>query len=72
MIIDLDAHQGNGHEMDFAYDSMSEKYFTLVFGFLSFKVFTNKDFVMSGRVYILDMYNPGIYPLVILSLICFT
>ncbi|KAJ1442787.1 Ureohydrolase domain superfamily [Sesbania bispinosa] len=36
MIIDLDAHQGNGHEMDFANDS---------------------------RVYILDMYNPGIYPL---------
>ncbi|XP_054819935.1 histone deacetylase 2-like isoform X2 [Prosopis cineraria] len=35
MIIDLDAHQGNGHEMDFAVDS---------------------------RVYILDMYNPGIYP----------
>ncbi|KDP34107.1 hypothetical protein JCGZ_07678 [Jatropha curcas] len=36
MIIDLDAHQGNGHEMDFSNDS---------------------------RVYILDMYNPGIYPL---------
>ncbi|XP_028796104.1 histone deacetylase 2 isoform X2 [Neltuma alba] len=35
MIIDLDAHQGNGHELDFANDS---------------------------RVYILDMYNPGIYP----------
>lgn len=35
MIIDLDAHQGNGHEMDFANDR---------------------------RVYILDMYNPGIYP----------
>ncbi|KAI4316533.1 hypothetical protein L6164_024510 [Bauhinia variegata] len=35
MIVDLDAHQGNGHEMDFASDS---------------------------RVYILDMYNPGIYP----------
>ncbi|KAK4274584.1 hypothetical protein QN277_017782 [Acacia crassicarpa] len=35
MIIDLDAHQGNGHEMDFRNDS---------------------------RVYILDMYNPGIYP----------
>ncbi|XP_057425588.1 histone deacetylase 2 [Lotus japonicus] len=35
MIIDLDAHQGNGHETDFADDS---------------------------RVYILDMYNPGIYP----------
>ncbi|XP_059455580.1 histone deacetylase 2 [Corylus avellana] len=35
MIIDLDAHQGNGHELDFAGDR---------------------------RVYILDMYNPGIYP----------
>ncbi|KAI3966414.1 hypothetical protein MKW92_037902 [Papaver armeniacum] len=37
MIIDLDAHQGNGHEMDFGNDS---------------------------RVYILDMYNPDIYPFV--------
>ncbi|XP_016498572.2 histone deacetylase 2 isoform X2 [Nicotiana tabacum] len=36
MIIDLDAHQGNGHEMDFSEDR---------------------------RVFILDMYNPGIYPL---------
>nr|XP_016498107.1 PREDICTED: histone deacetylase 2-like isoform X2 [Nicotiana tabacum] len=36
MIIDLDAHQGNGHEMDFSEDT---------------------------RVFILDMYNPGIYPL---------
>ncbi|XP_068653233.1 histone deacetylase 2 [Aristolochia californica] len=35
MIIDLDAHQGNGHERDFPNDS---------------------------RVYILDMYNSGIYP----------
>ncbi|XP_078439338.1 histone deacetylase 2 isoform X3 [Wolffia australiana] len=35
MIIDLDAHQGNGHEIDFSSD---------------------------GRVYILDMYNAGIYP----------
>ncbi|XAR70802.1 Histone deacetylase [Bertholletia excelsa] len=35
MIIDLDAHQGNGHEKDFANDR---------------------------QVYILDMYNPGIYP----------
>ncbi|XVE70934.1 hypothetical protein DITRI_Ditri10aG0109600 [Diplodiscus trichospermus] len=35
MIIDLDAHQGNGHEMDFADD---------------------------GRVYIMDMFNPEIYP----------
>ncbi|KAJ0977484.1 hypothetical protein J5N97_012958 [Dioscorea zingiberensis] len=36
MIIDLDAHQGNGHERDFSKD---------------------------GRVYIMDMYNAGIYPL---------
>ncbi|KAG9455699.1 hypothetical protein H6P81_000207 [Aristolochia fimbriata] len=35
MIIDLDAHQGNGHERDFSNDS---------------------------RVYILDMYNSGVYP----------
>ncbi|KAL0330711.1 UNVERIFIED_CONTAM: Histone deacetylase 2 [Sesamum angustifolium] len=35
MIIDLDAHQGNGHEKDFSDDR---------------------------RVYILDMYNPDIYP----------
>lgn len=35
MIIDLDAHQGNGHEKDFSHDS---------------------------RVYILDMFNPEIYP----------
>uniref|UniRef100_A0A7N0URL9 histone deacetylase n=2 Tax=Kalanchoe fedtschenkoi TaxID=63787 RepID=A0A7N0URL9_KALFE len=35
MIIDLDAHQGNGHETDFADDD---------------------------RVYILDMFNPNIYP----------
>uniref|UniRef100_A0A7C9DFG1 histone deacetylase n=1 Tax=Opuntia streptacantha TaxID=393608 RepID=A0A7C9DFG1_OPUST len=36
MIIDLDAHQGNGHETDFAGEN---------------------------RVYILDIYNPEIYPL---------
>ncbi|CAH8272288.1 unnamed protein product [Arabidopsis lyrata] len=35
MIIDLDAHQGNGHETDLGDDN---------------------------RVYILDMYNPNIYP----------
>ncbi|KAF8406903.1 hypothetical protein HHK36_006024 [Tetracentron sinense] len=35
MIIDLDAHQGNGHERDFSNDR---------------------------RVYILDVYNPEIYP----------
>ena len=35
MIIDLDAHQGNGHE---------------------------RDFVGDDRVYIMDVYNRGIYP----------
>ncbi|XP_013407762.1 histone deacetylase 11-like isoform X1 [Lingula anatina] len=35
MIIDLDAHQGNGHE---------------------------RDFMTDDRVYILDIYNRGIYP----------
>ncbi|KAK3101685.1 hypothetical protein FSP39_005453 [Pinctada imbricata] len=35
MIIDLDAHQGNGHE---------------------------RDFIDDDRVYILDVYNRGIYP----------
>jgi histone deacetylase 11 len=35
MIIDLDAHQGNGHE---------------------------RDFMNNDRVYILDVYNAGIYP----------
>lgn len=29
-----------------------------------FRIFTNSGFVSAGRVYILDMYNPGIYPLV--------
>ena len=36
MIVDLDAHQGNGHE---------------------------RDFVDDKRVYILDAYNAGIYPM---------
>lgn len=36
MIIDLDAHQGNGHE---------------------------RDFMGDGRVYILDIFNGGIYPM---------
>lgn len=27
MIIDLDAHQGNGHEMDFANDSMLQNFY---------------------------------------------
>ena len=35
MIVDLDAHQGNGHE---------------------------RDFMNDGQVYIMDVYNRGIYP----------
>lgn len=44
MIIDLDAHQGNGHEMDFAYDSMAKKFLLLLFDFKSLRIFTNRDF----------------------------
>ncbi|XP_047306208.1 LOW QUALITY PROTEIN: histone deacetylase 2 [Impatiens glandulifera] len=45
MIIDLDAHQGNGHEMDFAHESPS---------------MSNSG--AAEKVYILDMFNPQIYP----------
>lgn len=61
MIIDLDAHQGNGHETDFSNDSMIT--FVLL---ISLIVVGNKitSFVITGRVYILDVFNPGIYPFV--------
>lgn len=72
MIIDLDAHQGNGHEKDFSNDSMRSYSFTFIIysssalfdvacsdtSFWCFVCFN------AGRVYILDMYNPDIYPLV--------
>ncbi|XP_022140227.1 histone deacetylase 2 isoform X3 [Momordica charantia] len=61
MIIDLDAHQGNGHEMDFAHDSMAIQFFGNSFQLALFRN-ANVLFVLAGRVYILDMFNPGIYP----------
>ncbi|KAH9761560.1 Histone deacetylase 2 [Citrus sinensis] len=62
MIIDLDAHQGNGHEKDFSSDSRLLSFdcaFIFHFFLLDFQMIT---FVLTGRVYILDMFNPGIYP----------
>lgn len=65
MIIDLDAHQGNGHEKDFSSDSRLLSFdgalLLLFFSFLDFQMIA---FVLTDRVYILDMFNPGIYPLV--------
>lgn len=61
MIIDLDAHQGNGHEIDFSNDGtfiLSTEY---VIQSISNDMLTN---FLTGRVYILDMYNSGIYPFV--------
>lgn len=62
MIIDVDAHQGNGHEKDFSSDSRLLSFdcaFIFHFFLLDFQMIT---FVLTGRVYILDMFNPGIYP----------
>ena len=59
MIIDLDAHQGNGHEMDFSNDSMISYLSSWCVAFLEISLIFS---VLTGRVYILDMYNPGIYP----------
>lgn len=68
MIIDLDAHQGNGHETDLGDDSM-RNFFVLYLMILWFTGVWYVDnsfffFVCEGRVYILDMYNPEIYPYV--------
>lgn len=62
MIIDLDAHQGNGHEKDFSNDSMILTYFCNHCLFIM--ITTDMVWLMIGRVYTLDMYNPNIYPLV--------
>ncbi|GAA0141115.1 histone modifying enzyme [Lithospermum erythrorhizon] len=59
MIIDLDAHQGNGHERDFANDSMICSLLSAVLWRLCID---SLYWLLSGRVYILDMYNPDIYP----------
>lgn len=73
MIIDLDAHQGNGHEKDFLADSME---CCLAFIICSSRALLYCSSLCrppslwifiwfgAGRVYILDMYNPDIYPLV--------
>lgn len=64
MIIDLDAHQGNGHEKDFSGDSMTlfvTCYPSIVVNCSNFSLCFPP---LTGRVYILDMYNPDIYPFV--------
>jgi len=63
MIIDLDAHQGNGHETDFSNDSM----FFLLKACWSLSIYSKVPlilYLLTGRVYILDMYNSQIYPFV--------
>jgi histone deacetylase 11 len=67
MIIDLDAHQGNGHEKDFGSDG--ERLCALLFSCTYFVVATISWLIdiyssLAGRVYTLDMYNSGIYPFV--------
>ncbi|RZC81606.1 hypothetical protein C5167_044186 [Papaver somniferum] len=61
MIIDLDAHQGNGHEMDFGNDS---RFPLILLRKILMVLFMNfiDNVIPTGRVYILDMYNPDIYP----------
>ena len=52
MIIDLDAHQGNGHEMDFYNDSMISFLSSLCVDFLEILLsfFTNRTSLYSGYV----------------------
>ncbi|RZC68283.1 hypothetical protein C5167_031534 [Papaver somniferum] len=61
MIIDLDAHQGNGHEMDFGNDSRFPLILLRKILMVLFMHFAD-NVIPTGRVYILDMYNPDIYP----------
>lgn len=63
MIIDLDAHQGNGHETDLGDDSM-RNLFSFMMLFLNDVQYGDNSDLSAGRVYILDMYNPEIYPYV--------
>jgi acetoin utilization deacetylase AcuC-like enzyme len=68
MIIDLDAHQGNGHARDFAEDSKNRLCFEKED--INMILIANIEMVyrilcapcLAGRVYILDMYNCEIYP----------
>jgi hypothetical protein len=55
MIIDLDAHQGNGHELDFAGDSMLTYLSPWWFSFTLFcnvndRIFTNRTSLYTGYV----------------------
>ncbi|AQL04112.1 Histone deacetylase 11 [Zea mays] len=59
LIIDLDAHQGNGHEKDFANDGT---YFNFLWILVLYICQFDTSLSLTGRVYILDMYNAGIYP----------
>jgi histone deacetylase 11 len=65
MIIDLDAHQGNGHEKDFANDGMDFLLMTFLCTMSCLLyVCIISYLLLAERVYILDMYNAGIYPFV--------
>lgn len=67
MIIDLDAHQGNGHEKDFGNDGeLCSQFFSCAccLSMLLFSILYDFCSSLAGRVYIMDMYNPGIYPFV--------
>lgn len=65
MIIDLDAHQGNGHEIDFAKDR--KICHLCLLSYCSLLMSWSKCLILpicAGRVYILDMFNSEVYPLV--------
>lgn len=69
LIIDLDAHQGNGHEKDFANDGT---YFNFLWILVLYICQFDTSLSLTGRVYILDMYNAGIYPFVRVYIITLT
>jgi histone deacetylase 11 len=66
MIIDLDAHQGNGHEKDFGGDGkgLSDLLFSCAYFCPCYYFMACCHLFFTGRVYTLDMYNSGIYPFV--------
>lgn len=72
MIIDLDAHQGNGHETDLGDDSMIKPFFYFMMLCHNGVWYVDNSILSADRVYILDMYNPDIYPFVSCHLWSFT
>ncbi|KAK7383312.1 hypothetical protein VNO78_28986 [Psophocarpus tetragonolobus] len=54
MIIDLDAHQGNGHEMDFAYDSMYKETIVPVFDLVAGRRFNPELVIYNAGTDILE------------------